>query len=856
MIYSELNNETLVNLTLLGNENAYEALVIRYQNAVITSALAVTRDRFWAEDAAQDAFVSAWLRLDTLREYEKFGAWVCRIARNRAKNIVMRNREWIPFDEIENTTQEADEVLEELASPDEDCERLYLGIGKLSEKVRRVIVMHYLDGLSIAEISDRLRIPVGTVKYRLHSGRELLRKDMGNGLNEQTNEAFVEKVMKKVEEIKQWGLKNNKTGFEKLYREVLGDLDLLPDSEEKFHALADVLVRGSWWIPGEKNNELMERIREAAEKGKNEEVLMTVLNNEWNKLSGVNKIELMRDKQIPRMQEQGYKKCEAYVWFWLGREYYILNERQNGFDAYQKVLELLSPADIIYANALSALRAEERYKKCKERDMITVLTTAIELRMIDGKPRYLRDFGYRRGELTNKSGFSFNLLWFASYCDTTFYDPNMKIGEVCTGSNTKRSLTFLDDKATAETAVGTFYDCQLWETKAPEFTTRVWYKHNVGIVRMEHLRGSETELHTLKDYHIAGGTGLIPLAAGNRWKYDCPTCNPNSFVTENEFEVTSYDGTSAILKRYSCIERIGIDESSWREQMLYIRNHYATSSDDDGMYLLDVTPQMQRAEQLAKSPLEKAHTRMANKTMQRILNTDKKFNPNRTASGHWNFFHYLDITEENGKIQRNDSRVYSFEWKESRELFGTPGYALFYNHMTSIFSDAFDRCLWDQSWKIGDSGAFKNYRYYGKETETEYSIEDGGTVITEAGSFDSCMLIRINWKNVEGGWKYRGGKMEYYFAPSVGIVRAIHHYDKDQSAVYELTSYTGTGNGYFPFDDGLERHYRAVGLPDEYEGAVDYVCFKDKSGHLIMLEDCTGIRHLSEKAEKTPELTH
>ena len=276
MIYSELNNETLVNLTLLGNENAYEALVIRYQNAVITSALAVTRDRFWAEDAAQDAFVSAWLRLDTLREYEKFGAWVCRIARNRAKNIVMRNREWIPFDEIENTTQEADEVLEELASPDEDCERLYLGIGKLSEKVRRVIVMHYLDGLSIAEISDRLHIPVGTVKYRLHSGRELLRKDMGNGLNEQTNEAFVEKVMKKVEEIKQWGLKNNKTGFEKLYREVLGDLDLLPESEEKYHALADVLVRGSWWIPGEKNDELMERIREAAEKGKNTTILQKI----------------------------------------------------------------------------------------------------------------------------------------------------------------------------------------------------------------------------------------------------------------------------------------------------------------------------------------------------------------------------------------------------------------------------------------------------------------------------------------------------------------------------------------------------------------------------------------------------
>ncbi|MBQ8310228.1 MAG: hypothetical protein IJX80_04345 [Clostridia bacterium] len=73
MIYSEQNDSTLVERTLLGDEQAYEALVIRYQRAVIAAAYGITRDHYLAEDAAQDAFVSAWMKLDSLRDTEKFG---------------------------------------------------------------------------------------------------------------------------------------------------------------------------------------------------------------------------------------------------------------------------------------------------------------------------------------------------------------------------------------------------------------------------------------------------------------------------------------------------------------------------------------------------------------------------------------------------------------------------------------------------------------------------------------------------------------------------------------------------------------------------------------------------------------
>ena len=62
-------------LTLAGEQNAYEVLVTRYQKAVISSAMMVTKNYFMAEDAAQDAFVTAWMKLDTLQEPKKYGFW-------------------------------------------------------------------------------------------------------------------------------------------------------------------------------------------------------------------------------------------------------------------------------------------------------------------------------------------------------------------------------------------------------------------------------------------------------------------------------------------------------------------------------------------------------------------------------------------------------------------------------------------------------------------------------------------------------------------------------------------------------------------------------------------------------------
>ncbi|MCI8386840.1 MAG: hypothetical protein HFE63_00035 [Clostridiales bacterium] len=69
-MYQELNDKNLILLTLAGEQNAYEILVVRYEKLVVSAAYSVTHSKFMAEDAAQDAFVSAWMKLNMLREPE------------------------------------------------------------------------------------------------------------------------------------------------------------------------------------------------------------------------------------------------------------------------------------------------------------------------------------------------------------------------------------------------------------------------------------------------------------------------------------------------------------------------------------------------------------------------------------------------------------------------------------------------------------------------------------------------------------------------------------------------------------------------------------------------------------------
>ena len=135
---------------------------------------------------------------------------------------------------------------------------------KSVDVIRSGIPQQYWDQImqkiayTIFEIAKQMGISEGTVKWQLNDGRKRMRKELC-AMNEKWNDTLVQKVMKKVEELKLWRLKNNKDGFEIVYKDVLKEVENLPESKGKYHALADVLHSGWWWLPGTKNDELFEK---------------------------------------------------------------------------------------------------------------------------------------------------------------------------------------------------------------------------------------------------------------------------------------------------------------------------------------------------------------------------------------------------------------------------------------------------------------------------------------------------------------------------------------------------------------------------------------------------------------------
>ena len=196
-------------------------------------------------------------------------------------------------------------------------------------------------------------------------------------MNEKYSDTLVQRVMKKVEELKLWQLKNDKSGFENVYKEVLRDVESLPECKEKQSALADVLMRGWWWLPGKKNDALYERISNAAMEGKNEEVMSFIVSREDSNVYGGARIEFIRDKQIPRLQKAGFIKTLGREWFWLGHYLFRDGKKDEGRAAYAEAEKVLQDGNAYRSLVPFALKLEEelsvRYKDAVKERYIIVL---------------------------------------------------------------------------------------------------------------------------------------------------------------------------------------------------------------------------------------------------------------------------------------------------------------------------------------------------------------------------------------------------------------------------------------------------------------------------------------------------
>ena len=129
------------------------------------------RDTELAQDATQDALVRAWRDLPSLRDVERFDAWLYRLIVRSCVEVGRHRRRFRAQITVLSSEPSEPDRASELA----DRDQLERGLRRLNDRQRTILVLHFYLGLSPSEAADALDIPVGTAKSRVHYAIESLR---------------------------------------------------------------------------------------------------------------------------------------------------------------------------------------------------------------------------------------------------------------------------------------------------------------------------------------------------------------------------------------------------------------------------------------------------------------------------------------------------------------------------------------------------------------------------------------------------------------------------------------------------------------------------------------------------------
>jgi len=161
----------LVERAQRGDREAFGVLAGGAVDRLYAVARLILRDTDLAEDATQEALVRAWRDLSTLRDVERFDAWLYRLIVRACADVGRRRRRW----RTEITMLPSEPAEPDRTSELVDRDQLERGLRRLNDAQRSILVLHFYIGLNVAESADALSIPIGTAKSRLHYAIDALR---------------------------------------------------------------------------------------------------------------------------------------------------------------------------------------------------------------------------------------------------------------------------------------------------------------------------------------------------------------------------------------------------------------------------------------------------------------------------------------------------------------------------------------------------------------------------------------------------------------------------------------------------------------------------------------------------------
>lgn len=161
-----------VERAMRGDREAFGLLVNQTSDRLYAIASRILRDTDLAEDALQGALITAWRQLPTLRDPDRFEAWVRRLLVHACYAEARRRRRWAA--NVRVLPVDGPAAPNELLSID-DRDALDRAFRRLTIEQRAVFVLHHHVGLPLVDVAETLGIPAGTARSRLHYATRMLR---------------------------------------------------------------------------------------------------------------------------------------------------------------------------------------------------------------------------------------------------------------------------------------------------------------------------------------------------------------------------------------------------------------------------------------------------------------------------------------------------------------------------------------------------------------------------------------------------------------------------------------------------------------------------------------------------------
>jgi len=177
-----VTDDELIDQALTGNPTAFGQLVSKYQDRLYTTVAHMLGSAEDARDVVQDAFVHAFVKLESFQRNSGFYTWMYRIAVNAAISKRRRQRPTLSVEQNRESTGQ--EPVGNSASPSDRMEQqervqqVQAALATLSDEHRQILVLREIEGCDYDTIAEILDLPVGTVRSRLHRARLQLKEQL------------------------------------------------------------------------------------------------------------------------------------------------------------------------------------------------------------------------------------------------------------------------------------------------------------------------------------------------------------------------------------------------------------------------------------------------------------------------------------------------------------------------------------------------------------------------------------------------------------------------------------------------------------------------------------------------------